>query len=96
MALFAPLATSSAGWNRKRTVPQRSSFIPLSTVAAPSSMAPWVSCPQACMTPGFSEANSTPLFSVMLRASMSARRTMILPGFPPLSSARRPVGSRRR
>ena len=39
----------------------------------------WPSWPQACMWPGLEEQNSTPLFSVMGRASMSARMAVAGP-----------------
>ena len=39
----------------------------------------WPSWPQACMWPGLAEQNSTPLFSVMGRASMSARMAVAGP-----------------
>ena len=68
----------------------------LSTFAAPSSMAACVSWPQACMKPSRSLANSTPLSSLTLSASMSARRKMHLPGLPPTMSPTSPLGSKRR
>lgn len=39
------------------------------------------------MNPSFLEAKGSPVFSVMLSASMSARSAMVLPGLPPLISA---------
>ena len=44
------------------------------TCAAPSSMAAWVSWPQACITPGVCDAKGRPVSSRIGRASMSARR----------------------
>jgi hypothetical protein len=73
--------------------------MPASTVAAPSSMATWVSWPQACMTGRVRpshwavtlEANGRPVFSSTGRASMSARRATTLPGLPPFSTPTTPV-----
>src|SRR3954451_23590104 len=78
-----PGASSSAGWKRKRSSPPgRRSRASASTFAAPSSMAVWPSWPQACMTPGFSDAKSTPLASSIGRGSMSALSATTGPGRP--------------
>ncbi len=51
----APWLVSSAGWNTPRqqtgqgSAPERSSAFKASN--APSTVAEWASCPQACMTP---------------------------------------------
>jgi hypothetical protein len=42
---------SSAGWNRKTTVPGIWAFMEASTSAAPIRIATWASWPQACITP---------------------------------------------
>ena len=55
--------------------------------AAPSSIAVCPSCPQACIAPGRSEANSTPLSSWIGSASMSARSATVGPGLPVRSRA---------
>ena len=44
----------------------------MSSLAAPSSIAACISCPQACMLP-FSERNGRSVFSRTLSASISAR-----------------------
>ncbi len=46
---FAPPLPSSAGWNKKQTVPATSSRRPVTMRAAPSSIATCPSWPQACM-----------------------------------------------
>ena len=73
---FAPqsAASSSAGWNTSLTLPAKLSRMSMRTWAAPSSMAAWVSWPQACITPGVCDAKGRPVSSLMGRASMSARR----------------------
>ena len=82
-----PGSASSPGSKRKRISPGRCSRMPASTVAAPSSIDVWPSCPQACMTPGFSEANGSPVSSSMGSASMSARIASVGPGRPPTRRA---------
>lgn len=52
----APWKPSSPGWNMKRTDPFRSLRRAHSRRAAPTSIAVWVSCPQACIVPGMVEA----------------------------------------
>jgi len=47
----------------------------------------WVSCPQACIAPGISELNSSPVSSWSGRPSMSARRMMVGPGRAPSMTA---------
>src|SRR4051795_5083180 len=91
-----PGAISSAGWKTNRTSPPGSaSGSSLSTRAAPSSIAVWPSWPQACMTPGFSEANSTPLCSSIGSASMSARSATTGPGRPVSRCATTPCSAGR-
>ena len=46
----------------------------------------WMSCPQACITPGFSEAKSRPVCSWMGRASMSPRKAIIGASAGPMST----------
>ena len=53
---------------------------------APISIAACVSCPQACILPSCSEAKGSPVSSCIGSASMSARRSTVLPGFPPFIS----------
>lgn len=53
------------------------------------------SCPQACMTPGTSEAKSAPVVSVSGRASMSAHSTTVRPSSPPVSVPTTAVSSSR-
>ena len=53
------------------------------------------SWPQACMTPGASEAKSAPVASVSGRASMSARSAAVGPGRPPSKRAITAVSSSR-
>mmetsp|Transcript_36638 Transcript_36638/g.93585 ORF Transcript_36638/g.93585 Transcript_36638/m.93585 type:complete len:214 (-) Transcript_36638:287-928(-) len=53
-----PAPPSSAGWNTMRTVPLMSFSFCLSSLAAPSSIDMCPSCPQACILPGFLDANS--------------------------------------
>jgi hypothetical protein len=65
----------------KRISPPGSSRV-VRILAAPSSIAVCPSWPQACIAPGFSEAKSTPLSSVMGSASMSARSATVGPGRP--------------
>ena len=91
--LAPPLgAFSSAGWKMSFTVPGSSLRIPQSTLAAQSSMAACVSCPQACMTPSFSLEKARPVFSVTGSASISARIATQPPGFSPFIRATTPVG----
>jgi hypothetical protein len=54
--------------------------------AAPSSMAVWPSWPQACIRPGWREWWLKSFFSWMGSASMSARRPMLRPLLPALST----------
>ena len=79
------------GWNISLTVPSISSSMLLSSFAAPSIMAVWVSWPQACILPGFWERNSTFACSSTGRASISPRSRMVLPGFLPPASATTPA-----
>ena len=58
--------------------------------AAPSSIAIWASCPQACIFPSFSEAKGSPVFSTEGSASISARSITTGPGLPPLIVPMRP------
>ena len=52
MSRAPPGGSSSACWKTKRTSPASSSRRSTSSCAAPSSIAVWPSCPQACITPG--------------------------------------------
>ena len=88
-----PPSFSSAGWKMKCTVPANRGAA-ASDRAAPSSMAVWPSCPQACMRPGWVEAWATPERSVRARASRSARRPMAGPGRSPRKVATTPVPAR--
>src|SRR4051794_4566373 len=81
-----PGASSSACWKMNRSSPPGSSA-PTSCAAAPSSIAVCPSCPHACIAPGRSEANSTPLSSSIGSASMSARNATVGPGRPVRSRA---------
>mmetsp|Transcript_16746 Transcript_16746/g.41104 ORF Transcript_16746/g.41104 Transcript_16746/m.41104 type:complete len:346 (-) Transcript_16746:304-1341(-) len=80
----APAPPSSAGWNTSRTVPGSSASMPFSTLAAPSSMAVWPSCPHACILPGvwLRRSSGMSASSVSGSASMSARSPTT--GAPPL------------
>ena len=69
----APWKPSSPGCTMNTTWPASSSRRSASSRAAPTSIATWVSCPQACMTPGTSEAKGSPVSSCTGRASMSPR-----------------------
>ena len=81
-SMRAPWEHSSAGWNTRRTSPARRSRLAWSTVAAPRSMAAWQSWPQACMRPGESEENGSPVSSATGSASMSARSSTRLRAVP--------------
>ena len=59
----------------------------MSRRAAPRSIATWVSWPQACIAPAFSDANSRPVSSVSGRPSMSARSRIVGPGRAPSMTA---------
>ena len=80
----APIPTSSEGWKRTFTVPRSSCRFAARIFAAVSSIAMWLSCPQACMTPGFSLAKGSPVASVIGSASISDRRRIVFPGRSPL------------
>ena len=67
-----PGINSSAGWKISRT-PNGSSAAEASAVAAPSRIAVWASWPQACATPGTTEAYGAPVRSAIGSASISAR-----------------------
>ena len=88
---WAP-ASSSFVWNRNTIVPGISSRWFAINRAVVSRQAMWLSWPQACMTPGFSEANGSPVSSWTGSASMSERMQRVLPGFPPFSTPMTPVG----
>ena len=68
-----PGGVSSACWNMKRISPRSSLRLATNVCATARRMAVCMSCPQACMTPGRVDANSTSLSSVIGSASMSAR-----------------------
>lgn len=91
---LAPCPVSSAGWKIRRTEPAKASRQAIRISAAPTSMAAWASCPQACIMPGTCEAKGSPVLSPMLRASMSARRATRGPGAAPsICAIGRSVGS---
>ena len=71
-SIAPPGMSSSAAWKISRT-PTGSSGTAASAVAAPSSIAVWASCPQACATFGTVELNGAPVRSAIGSASMSAR-----------------------
>ena len=83
----APCGPSSPGWNMSRTRPASSSRRSTRRRAAPRSIATCVSCPQACITPGISDAKSSPVSSVSGSASMSPRRRIVGPGRAPSITA---------
>ena len=83
----APWYPSSPGWNISRTRPASASRRSTSRRAAPRSMATWVSWPQPCIAPTFSEANSRPVSSLSGRPSMSARSRIVGPGRAPSMTA---------
>src|SRR3954451_3486006 len=87
MSRAPPGASSSACWKMNRSAPPGSSA-PASRDAAPSSIAVCPSCPHACIAPGRSDANATPLSSWIGSASMSARSATVGPGLPVRSRAR--------
>ena len=60
-------------------------------MAAPRSIATWVSWPHACITPFRFDLNSTSTFSWSGSASMSALRATTLPFFPVLRTPTTPV-----
>ena len=76
----APWWPSSPGWNMKATRPARRPAAPASSLAAPASIATWVSWPQACMASSSRLANSSPVSSCIGRASMSPRSSTVGPG----------------
>ena len=69
----APWKPSSPGCTMNTTWPASSSRRSASSRAAPSSIATCVSCPQACIAPGTSELNGSPVSSFTGSASMSPR-----------------------
>jgi hypothetical protein len=75
---------SSAGWETRFGVPPMRCVCARSPAAA-SSVAVWLSRPQACILPSCRLSQGTPAASVMGRASMSARMQM-LPLPPPWRS----------
>ena len=68
------------------TRPARSACRAESILAALTSIATCVSWPQACMTPGTSEAKSRPVSSGIGSASMSPRSSTVGPGRAPSST----------
>ena len=74
-SIAPPGINSSAAWKISRT-PTGSSGAAASADAAPSSIAVWASCPQACATFGTVEAYGAPVRSAIGSASMSARNAM--------------------
>ena len=91
MQRAAPPEASSAGWKTKRMLPASDSRASDASCASPSAMAACVSCPQACITPSFSEAKGRSVFSGTGKASMSARQSTHGPLRAPFTSAVAPV-----
>ncbi|MDI2021316.1 hypothetical protein PJL18_01835 [Paenarthrobacter nicotinovorans] len=91
-----PGIVSSAGWKMIRTVPPSGLFLCIrwSVRAMPSIAVVWTSCPQACVTPWFLEANGRPVSSMIGKASMSPRRAVAMGPSP--TSTVSPVPSSRR
>ena len=87
----APCQPSSPGWNMNITVPASRSRSAQSACAAPTSMATWVSWPQACIAPSMRERKSRPVSSFSGRASMSPRSSTVRPLSEPRRMAIRPV-----
>ena len=87
----APCQPSSPGWNISITVPARRSREAHRALAAPASMATWVSWPQACMAPALCELKSRPVSSVSGRASISPRSSTVRPFAGPRRIATRPL-----
>ena len=83
----APPAPSSPGWNINLTRPANRSRISDRSRAAPTSIAVWASWPQAWARPCSTEQKSSPLSSVMGRASVSARSRTVA-GWPLPSPSR--------
>ena len=87
-----PGKTSSPGWKISLIVPSNWSLIWFKIAAAPSTELVCTSCPQACITPTFLEAKSSPVFSVIGRASISPRMAKtFLDGLTPSMCATIPV-----
>lgn len=72
-SIAPPGAFSSACWKMSFTLPGSRLRSRMRMAAAPRSIAMCPSCPQACETPGFSDAKGRPVVSGTGRASMSAR-----------------------
>ena len=87
----APCSPSSPGWNMNSTRPASSPARSASSRAAPTSIAVWVSWPQACILSSCVDENSSPVSSVSGRASMSPRNSTVGPGLPPVSRAAMPL-----
>ena len=87
-----PAPPSSAGWKISATVPSKLR-VSQRYRPAPSSIAVWPSCPQACIAPGVCDAHGLPLVSATGNASMSARNPMVLPA-PLPSPCRSPCRDR--
>ena len=93
----APRAPSSAGWKTRRSLPRRCGRIAASTAARPSPTATCPSCPQACMSPGWTDPNpsrrgrcSAAPDSATSLQSISKRKASDGPG-PQSRSAQNPV-----
>ena len=84
---LAPSWPSSPGWNMNATRPRSEPRRALSSLAAPASIATWVSWPHACMAPSTVLLNSRSVSSCIGRASMSPRRSTVGPGSSPSSTA---------
>ena len=99
----APRVPSSAGWKMRRTRPVNLSLLSISQCANPKPEAVWESCPQACMSPGISEAKpsllgtcSGSVVSDTNTQSMSKRNAVVGPARPVSNSATAPVYPARR
>src|SRR5215210_5569899 len=82
---------SSAGWNRRSTRPGISSLTSSSNHPAPTSIAVWASCPQACIIPSTFETKEWSFSSCMGNASMSALKATVSPRLPPSTTPSTPV-----
>ena len=99
MAL-APRTPSSAGWKTSLNVPFRLFLFCISQRAMASPKAVWLSCPQACISPGCLErkpsllgrCSGSSVSSTGLQ-SMSKRKAVTGPSRPVFSTATQPVYS---
>ena len=79
----APWWPSSPGWNMNSTRPARSDRRPASSLAAPASIAVWVSWPQACIDPSDSRAELEPGVLVQRQGVHVAAQQDRRPGLGP-------------